>query len=877
MLGQTISHYRITHRLGSGGMGVVYKADDLTLERTVALKFLPQDLAIRPTDKENLLREARSASALDHPNIGVIHGLEESDDHQLFIVMGYYEGETLTQKINRGVVSVRDSLDYAIQIARGLSAAHARNIVHRDIKPSNIIITTGNVAKIVDFGLARTVSTASATQSVSNTGTLPYMAPEQILGEPIDQRVDVWALGVIMVQMLTGSHPFLRPNSSAMTFAILNQPPTAVDAVPVPVQPIVYRALSKQASHRYASTQDMVNDLEAARAQITATPLPLDEPTVTRAVSPRELRSYIDNASTPRWGASPRKVRRILLAAAAIVLVAAGVLFVPTVREQVAGLTYAYSGGEKHIAVLPFTGPTSDAEFAPVIQGLSDSVTGDLSNLDAAQQSLWVVPASSVRHYEVTDAASAFHKLGATVVVEGRLERHGPVVYLTINLIDSKRLRQIGSARLSDRSGDLSAVENQAVHFVAQAMRVKASPDALRASSGVPPSSYESYLKALGYLQRFDKPGNIDLAISAVLSAVQSDPGFALGYATLGDAYRLKYQTDHHPQWLEQAASNCHKALQIDPHLASARVTLARLEVIAGKNDLALEEFRKTLEIDSRNADALYGMGEIYESLGRAADAEATYQRAIALRPDYWGGYNYLAAFYDAQHRPQEAIATFRRVTQITPDNPFAYSNLGAAYMDLGDPASQAEAQAAFEKSLQLAPTYQAYSNLGYLYLNAGRYAEAAENLRKALELNDQDWRVWANLMEAYNWLKDTDKAHAIQEKYVSLLEQSAAAAPGDANAQASLGMLYSESGQRQKALACVKSALAAAPKDGFVLAGVAQVYENLGDRKRAVQFALDSLANGTSLQELQHRLGLQGVLSDPSFHTSSTIRSSGK
>jgi serine/threonine-protein kinase len=381
----------------------------------------------------------------------------------------------------------------------------------------------------------------------------------------------------------------------------------------------------------------------------------------------------------------------------------------------------------------------------------------------------------------------------------------------------------------------------------------------------------------VGLLQRFDKPGNVDLAISAVLSAVQSDPGFALGYATLGDAYRLKYQTDHRPQWLEQAASNCRKALRIDPQLASARVTLGRLEVISGKNDLALEEFRKALEVDPRNADALYGMGEIYESLGRAADAEATYQRAIALCPDYWGGYNYLAAFYDAQHRPQEAIATFRRVTQITPDNPIAYSNLGAAYMDLPDPASQAEAQAAFEKSLHLAPTYQAYSNLGYLYLNAGRYAEAAESLRRAVELNDQDWRVWANLMEAYNWLKDTDKARAIHDKYVSLLEQSAAATPGDTNTQASLGIYYSESGQRQKALACVKSALAAAPKDGFVLAGVAQVYENLGDRKRAVQFALDSLANGISLQELQHRLGLQGVLSDPSFRSSSRNRSSGK
>ena len=247
MIGETISHYRITDKIGAGGMGVVYKAVDVKLERTVALKFLPNDVAFSARDKESLLREARAASALDHPNIGVIYGLEESDEHQLFIAMGYYEGETLAQKLSRELIPVKESLDLAIQIARGLSAAHARNIVHRDIKPSNIIITKDNVSKIVDFGLARVVASISSTQSISSTGTLPYMAPEQILGEPIDQRADLWALGVILVQMITGSHPFVRPNTGAMTFAILNQPPAALDVVPAAVQPIAYRPLFQEA------------------------------------------------------------------------------------------------------------------------------------------------------------------------------------------------------------------------------------------------------------------------------------------------------------------------------------------------------------------------------------------------------------------------------------------------------------------------------------------------------------------------------------------------------------------------------------------------------------------------------------------------------
>src|SRR6266566_5505346 len=257
MLGQTISHYQITDKLGAGGMGVVYK---------------PNDLTVSERDKQGLLREARAASVLDHPNIGVIHGIEESEEHQLFIVMGYYEGETLAQKLSRGVIPVRESLDLAIQIARGLSSAHARNIVHRDVKPSNIIITHDQVAKIVDFGLARVVATAGSTQSISSTGTLPYMAPEQILGEAIDQRCDIWALGAILIQMITGSQPFVRPNKGAMTYAILNQPPVALDVVPQAVQPVAYRALSKKAEGRYPGADEMLRDLEASLAEITSTP-----------------------------------------------------------------------------------------------------------------------------------------------------------------------------------------------------------------------------------------------------------------------------------------------------------------------------------------------------------------------------------------------------------------------------------------------------------------------------------------------------------------------------------------------------------------------------------------------------------------------------
>src|SRR5712664_1490287 len=865
MVGQTISHYKITDKLGAGGMGVVYKALDLKLERTVALKFLPTDVAVSDRDKQSLLREARAASALDHLNIGVIHGIEESEEHQLFIVMGYYEGETLGQKLSRGVISVRESLDLAIQIARGLSAAHARNLVHRDVKPSNIIITNDKLVKIVDFGLARFVATASATQSISSTGTLPYMAPEQILGEAIDQRCDLWALGVILVQMITGSHPFIRPNTGAMTFAILNQPPAGLEIIPDAVRAVAYRALSKKPERRYAGADEMLGDLEAALSEIMSSPSPAEEPTLTHSVDVRELRQYMENASTPRWAVgNPGKARRFLLASIGVGLAAIVVSFLLSVRERFAGL--AYAGSEKHIAVLPFTNTGNKPEYEPVAEGLMDSMTNELSNLEAAQKSLWVVPASVVRSRKVSDPAAAFRDLGATMVVQGAIERKGPDVSLTIVLIDSKRLRQIGSARLEDPSGNLAALQNQAVFHLARMMKVKV-PEGTSAPAGsVAASAYESYLKALVYLQRYDLPGNPDLAIFALNTEVEKDHRFALGYATLGEAYRLKFLMVHDPASVEQDFANCRKALDIDDRLPAVHVTLGKLQTTLGKNELALQEFQKALDINPRDAGALMGLAGVYERMGRIPDAEANYQRAIALRPDYWEGYSALGAFYARQKRVQDSLFEYRRVIELTPDSPEAYSDLGVAYTELGDPSSNSAAEAAFQKSIQLAPNYQAYANLGWLYMEQKRYSEAAAAARKAVELNDKDWRVWSNLQLAYTWLKDDENMRAARAKTLSLLEEYASLNSQEAPVQSMLSMLYAEDKLREKAITRANAALALAPKDPWILADIAETYDDLGDRKRAIQYARDSLKNGYTLADLQERPALAGLLADPSF-----------
>jgi len=877
MIGETISHYRITDKLGAGGMGIVYKAQDLQLERFVALKFLPQDLALSEADRERFLREARSASALDHPNIGVIHGIDKTADGRMFIVMAYYEGQTLSQELNGGPLSVRQAMDWACQIASGLVAAHARNIVHRDIKPGNIIITKDNSARIVDFGLARVVATPSATMTGGITGTLPYMSPEQILGEAVDQRCDVWALSILLVQMVTGSHPFARDNTTAMTFAILNQPPAAIEVLPALLQPIALHGLAKDVAHRYPDAKDLLIDLQSARAQIASSGIALDEPTLTQTAPSAALKDVISHASTPRWQASSsslspankpkeRRAAPYLFAGLAVVVLAAGSLLFSPVRQRAAAMLSG-SGGEKHVAVLPFDNIGNDPANEAVAEGLMDSLTSKLSNLDAQQQSLWVVPSSVVRGRKVTDPSSAGKDLGANLVVKGSIRRDAKNVQLTVNLIDAKDLRQVGSAVLDDATGDLAGLQDEAVARLARLMNINVTAESLRATGGrATPAAYEQYLKALGFMQRYDKPGNLDQAVMALNDAVKTDPKFALGFASLGEAYRLKYILDQSPKWIEEATSYSTQAVALDDRLPSTYVTLGRIHDASGKYDLAVQEFQHALRLDSRNADAIGGLALAHEKAGRLDEAEKALKRAIALRPDYWDGYNSLALFYDRQNRFDDAIAQLRHASELTPDNAQVFLNLGAIYCDTGDAKNFAAAEAALKKSLALGPSYAAYANLGFLYSLTGRFADAAATTEKALQLNDKDYQVWRNLGEDYSWAQQPEKAAVARRKELELLEVNSRLHSQDAALISEMAALYAQSHSREKAIASIEKALALAPNDTKVLSNAAETWESLGNRTEAIRYAQESLSKGYALDDLKRTFALRVLLTDPSF-----------
>jgi serine/threonine protein kinase/tetratricopeptide (TPR) repeat protein len=844
-----LDRFRIVRHLGTGGMGDVYEATDLELGR-IALKTIRADIAGSPDMLSRFKKEVQLARKITGPNVCRIHELfvitgDKNGSHSAFLTMEFLDGITLADRLRRsGPLPWRDAQKISIEICDGLQTIHQAGIIHRDLKSRNIMLASRNgstCAVLMDFGLAHEISTPTAATATHLTragaiiGTPDYMAPEQFEGKKLSPATDVYALGIVLYELLTGKHPFGASTPIGAAIVRGRRPCLASSiqpGLPSRCDEVICKCLEFDAERRYQSAKEVAED----------------------------LRSGLFSRAWLR-----RKRSKVFSAAAILVLFLSSFLLIPATRERLRGMLF--SSREKHIVVLPFDLAGDDPETVALGDGLMDSLAGKLSNLGAANQSLWVVPASEVRDRKVKDPSSALRQFGATIVVKGRFERHGHTAHLNLNLIDTRKMREIGFADVEDQTGDLAALQDEAVTRLGRLMNISVRDDLVRGSEGpVTRAAYEDYLTALGYIQRFDKPGNLDLAIAALRNAVKADPHFALGFARLAQVFVLKYRLDSNPKWLQEAQKYCNQALQLDSRVPLAYVALAQVQQHTGHHDLAVQEFQHAIDLDPRDTDALTGIAAVYEDLGRNSDAEAAYIKAAALRPDDWTGYNLLGLFYDKIGRHTESIAQFRRAIELTPDNSALYANLGSAFLNSGDPKLLTEAEQALKKSVAINPGYATYGNLCYLYAVQHRFNESVATCHKALQLNDQSYIVWNNLTIAYEWMKDDENATAARKRAIELLERDVKLNPQDADAQSTLAALAAKDGLRDKAIQCIQSSLALSPNSEYVLSEVADAYELIGDRKRSIKYLEQALLNGMPADQLSGDPEIQSVITDANF-----------
>jgi serine/threonine-protein kinase len=381
-------------------------------------------------------------------------------------------------------------------------------------------------------------------------------------------------------------------------------------------------------------------------------------------------------------------------------------------------------------------------------------------------------------------------------------------------------------------------------------------------------AAYEDYLAGIGYFQRYDRPGNIELAITSLQKALKTDPNFALGYARLAQIYTSKYLMSSDSRWLQLAEENGKRAVRLDDRIPATYVALGQVHELTGNHDLAIQEFQRAISLDARDAEALSGIANAYKNAGRNEDAEAFYIKAAALRPNDWKGYNDLGNFYEDIGRPRDAITQFNRSLALTPDNAWSYANLALAYMDFDDPEMLNKAEKALKRSIELSPTFAAYSNLGFLYMQQHRFAESVTATEQALKLNDQSYQVWDNLIAGYEWLKEKQKANTAREKAIELLERKLQLNSQDAGAQAKLSALYAKNGARERAVERINIALALSPDNQYVLSQIADAYELLGERARAIQTLQHALKSGLSRASLSEDPEIQDLIVDPRFKT---------
>ena len=711
MIGRTISHYKILEKLGEGGMGVVYKAEDTTLKRTVALKFLPADLTRDEEAKERFVHEAQAASSLDHPNICNIHEIDETDDGQIFICMAYYEGETLRKKISRKPLKLEEAIDIAIQVADGLAEAHGQDAVHRDLKSANVMITKEGVVKIIDFGLARLAGQTKLTKAGTTMGTAAYMSPEQARGEHVDHRTDIWSMGVVLYEMIAGELPFKGDYEQAVIYLIMyedSEPITGLrTGVPTELERIVDKAMSKSPDDRYQHMDEMIVDLRSVK---------------------KEFKS----------GMSKEPLSK----------------------------TKSLSS----IAVLPFVNMSADPENEYFSDGMSEDIINALTQLKdlrvaARTSSFWFKGKSA----EIAEVGA---KLNVDTVLEGSVRQAGNRLRITAQLINVADGYHLWSERYDRELDDVFAIQDEIATAIAEKLKVALLGE--RDQSLVKPSTqnlkaYQLYLEGRFYWNRRE----LRRGLECFERAVDYDPDYALAYAGVADSYALLafgYGGARPTESLPKAKQAAERALELDESLAEAHNSLAYVSLydwewptaarefkraielnasyvaaryyyafylwlVEGRTDEAIAEAQRAVEIDPLDSHAAGMLGLVLWGARRSHEAIAFLEKAIVHDPTYFFLHRCLGLAFQAEPMHTEAIAALEQAANLSGRDPLVQSELASAYALSG--ATQKAEDLLEELTARSRQQYVSPLLFAFIQLALGMKDEALASLERAYNEHD--------------------------------------------------------------------------------------------------------------------------------------------
>lgn len=734
MIGQTISHYKILEKLGEGGMGVVYKAEDTRLKRTVALKFLAQGLLSEPEENKRFFQEAEAAAALDHPNICTIYEIDQAEG-QTFIAMAFLEGQSLKQKIEARPLKLGEAVEIAIQVAEGLKEAHQKGIVHRDIKSSNVIVTRNGQAKILDFGLAKKKGSSLPTKPGMLLGTVAYMSPEQARGEAVDHRTDIWSVGVVLYEMISGQLPFPGDYEQAVIYSLVNENPEPLtglrSGVPLEWERIVNKALAKSPSQRYQDLADMLVDLRAIRNQL---PLLSTERLAGRSKALQKKQSFlyaglmiliISIIVAGVWLWQDRESRRIEKGS--------------TSQEKSSPPEVALD--KYRIAVLPLANISPDAKDEYLADGMTEELISTLSKIAG----LRVISRTSVMQFKGVQKSigQIGQELKVGTVLEGSVRKAADQLRITVQLIDVSTQEYLWSEDYDRKLEDVFAVQSDIAKRISGALRLQLLSGEKERITKKPTQNLEAYtlyLKGRYYWNQRSAEG-LKIGMEYFGQAIAEDSTYALAYAGLADSYHILASYSHLPpkQAFLKAKQAAGKALEIDSSLAEAHTSLAAVRLL-------------------------------YDWDWEAAEKE--FHQALALNQNYTVAHLWYAAYLTVRERLEEALTEMQKAQALDPLSATVATGMGRQYY-LARKYDQAIGH--YLRALQLDSGYVfARVFLGLAYLQKGWYQKAIEELKQGLEMSGgTDPGIKAALGNAYALSGSSEQALEVLEDLKEWSKQS--------------------------------------------------------------------------------------------------------